>query len=155
MKTKKLITIILPALFFSHAIFAQDACSVIGYHPPGSQTYNGPTWCNNVSIENIIVHGPLQIQQSTLSGETKVDGPMTVSQTTFSGETNIGGPITATQSHFNAINERNSFSNQTISLADNSVVNGNIVFTGVMGTVILDKSSTVTGKVVNGTIVHQ
>lgn|SRR3990167_1075120 len=133
MKIKKLIFGLLFA-FSAHAVYADD-CIVLGYHEPGTQTYFGPTWCTGKSIKDIIVRGPLSTTHSILTGLT-----------------NISGPIDSRSTTFHSIKEKN-LTSESISLKNISIVNGDIVFVGPPGTVYLDHSSSISGKVVNGKII--
>lgn len=117
-------------------VYANNDCVVIGYHEPGSNTYDGPTYCKNVSVSNIVVRGPLYSTSSV-----------------FTGETDVSGPITSNKSIFDHILSEANGSTTKIKLSDASHVKGDIVFKGMLpGIVYLAGGSTVTGKVVNGTI---
>lgn len=120
-------------LFLSCVTLADDDCFVIGYHPPGTHTYDGPTWCNAVHFKNIIVRGPLYTNGSDIDGMTEVSGP-----------------IQAIGSHFQTIQIDNNGSSETVSLKKSSEVEGNVTFLGPFGLVLEDHSSRVHGKVING-----
>ncbi|OGT26792.1 MAG: hypothetical protein A3I77_08270 [Gammaproteobacteria bacterium RIFCSPLOWO2_02_FULL_42_14] len=127
-------------LFFSiTCAFAQDDCIVLGFHQPGTQTYEGPTWCEKKSINKIIVHGPLQADQSTLTGDTSVSGPIKSDHTQFDG-----------------IKITDQLTTEIVSLTNHSLVKKDLVFNGQKGTVILDKTSKVLGKIINAHVeTHQ
>lgn len=121
-------------ILFSLSALAGNDCAVIGFHEPGTHTYDGPTWCEKVSFKDIVVRGPLQVDGSNISGLT-----------------DVSGPVTSAGSTLDSIQIENNFSSEKVKLNSNSVVKGNIVFLGPKGTVILDKTSHVSGKIINGT----
>lgn len=133
MKTKYIIAGVL-SLFLSHAVLAEDSCIVIGFHEPNSQIYDGPTFCTNVTIKNIVVRGPLTVTHSKLIGSTTVSGP-----------------IKASHTQFDQITVKNLFSKMIVRLKDASVDKGDLVFSGSSGFYDLDRTSIVCGKIVNGT----
>lgn len=119
-----------------HAAIAEDYCSVIGYHEPNTQIYNGPTWCSDVKINNLIVRGPLNVGHSTLCGST-----------------NVSGPIISNNAVFDSLTEKN-LDSEKIYLKHASHVLGNIIFYGPRGKVYLSNTSWIHGKVINGVIIH-
>ena len=123
------------ALLLSPVIFADD-CTVIGYHEPGTQIYDGPTICSNVHINNIDVRGPLIAANSCLLGLTKISGPLSSSNTSFE-----------------TIEEKN-LTAEKIQLKNASHVSGNITFSLSAGTVYLGKGSWIHGRVINGTVIN-
>ena len=138
MKTN-LLFLVTFSLLTTQNIFADNTdCFVIGFHSPGTHNYMGPTWCNNLSFENIVVYGPLYSDGSTISGVSTVSGP-----------------IKMTKSKFDTINIKNTYTPQKVILQNNSQVTGNITFEGVSGTVLVDATSHVSGKVINGSVVNQ
>ncbi len=128
-------TIAFIPLFLTHTVLAMDQCSVLGFHQPGTQTYDGPTWCEQVNIKNIIVRGPLQIMQSVMTGSP-----------------NVSGPITSSDSRCSSITEENNLTKEIITLKNASIVSGNIIFKGVFGSVVLSQDSKILGRVINGKI---
>ena len=121
------------SIALSHAALAHDACTVIGFHEPHTQIYDGPTFCTNVSIHNIDVRGPLTISGSRMYGTTKVSGPVTASYTCF-----------------DRIDVKNNGSQNHVILSDDSVIKGNLVFEGEAGIYTLDNTSVIYGNVING-----
>lgn len=132
MKTKLIAAGIL-SLCVSHVVLADDACIVIGYHEPNSQIYDGPTFCTNVTIKNIDVRGPLQVNHCKMIGLTTVSGP-----------------IDASNTQFDNIQINSHFSSMTATLKNQSTDNGNLVFQGSSGYYSVDKTSKIVGHVVNG-----
>lgn len=129
----KLIAVSILSLCLSCAISAEDACIVIGYHEPNSQIYDGPTFCTNVTIKNIDVRGPLQVNHCNMTGLTKVHGPLNANNTQFD---NI-----QIDSHFSRMSAV--FKNQ-------SVDRGDLIFQGASGYYYIDSSSKILGHIVNG-----
>jgi len=119
----------------SFSALAANNCSVIGFHEPGTHTYDGPTWCEKVNFDNVIVRGPLQVDSSRIGG--LVD---------------VSGPVTASKSQFNSIQIENNFTAEKITLNNNTEVKGNIVFLGPKGTVMIDPTSKVIGSIINGNV---
>ncbi len=120
-------------LFLSQPILADDACIVIGFHEPNSQTYDGPTYCSSVTIKNIIVRGPLHTDHAVMLGTTQVDGPL------FSKST-----------LFNTIQIKSPFSQMKVRLQDHTIDKHNLIFEGASGLYHVDHSSNIEGKVING-----
>jgi len=56
------------SLLISQAVLAEDVCTVRGVHEPNSQTYDGPTTCSGVTINDPMVRGTLTANQSTMIG---------------------------------------------------------------------------------------
>ncbi len=126
---------LLTASIFTNAI-ADDLCTVVGFHKPGTFEYNGPTWCSAVTLPTIVVHGPLTITGSSISGNAE-----------------ISGPVTASGGIFSDITIANNHSHNIVSLSDGSIVKNNITFeTEMPGTVVIDSSSKIEGKIINGVI---
>lgn len=126
------------SLLVTQKIWADDAnCFVIGFHSPGTHNYMGPTWCNNLSFENIVVYGPLFSDGSTIRGVSTIEGP-----------------IKMTHSKFDTINIKNTYTPQKVILQNNSKITGNITFEGPIGTVLIDATSHFYGKVTNGVVVN-
>jgi len=119
---------------------ANDLCSVLGFHEPGTNIYDGPTFCENVTLKNINVRGPLTILKSKITGVTEVSGPLTADQTTFSSIIldNIGTPI-------------------TVQLKTRSIINKDITFLGIAGKVMIEDGVKIYGKIINGVVgvIHQ
>jgi len=133
---KTLILSSLLALGICNGGLANDVCSVSGYHKPGTYEYNGPTVCDLINFPTIIVHGPLTITGSSISGEAQVSGP-----------------IHSSGSIFSSITIENNHSPDKIYLNDNSVVKHDITFVSeIPGKVYIDSTSKVEGHVNNGTI---
>ncbi|EKD92254.1 MAG: hypothetical protein ACD_29C00097G0002 [uncultured bacterium] len=130
---KSLIAAGILSLFLSHGILAEDVCTVIGFHEPNSQTYDGPTFCSGVTINNIIVRGPLHVDNSTMTGKTQVSGP-----------------LFATHTLFDEINIKNDYSQMLVSLKNQTEDRGDLVFEGESGFYKLDNTSNVFGRIVNG-----
>jgi len=119
--------------------FANDICSVIGHHQPGSYEYNGPTICDLVNFPTIIVHGPLTITSSSISGEAR-----------------ISGPIHSSNSVFSSIIIENNHSRNRIYLNDHSSVKNDITFASeIPGKVYVDSTSSIEGHVNNGSIIKR
>ena len=132
------LTILLLGLIASNGARAEDLCFVLGFHEPGTHTYDGPTFCQFINMNNILVRGPLNASQSVISGTS-----------------DISGPINSIKSEFNKIISEDNGSSEKITLKQSSVVDHDIVFEGKKpGLVEIDGSSKVNGKVVNGKIVH-
>lgn len=125
-------------LFFISTSFAvQHACHVLGTHQSGTQTYRGSTWCDKARVKNVVVlHGSLQADNTTLLGVTTV-----------------AGPLKAAHSTFHAIQIDGSVSREVVDLSQHSLVEGDIVFKGKKGIVILDGTSIVKGKIVNASVI--
>jgi hypothetical protein len=132
MKTKLVIAAVL-SLCVSHVILAEDSCIVIGYHEPNSQVYDGPTFCTNVTIKNINVRGPLQVNHCNMTGLTKVSGPLNAANT-----------------QFDHIKIKSHFSSMTVVLKNQSIDHGGLLFQGSSGYYHLDSTSKIIGHVVNG-----
>jgi hypothetical protein len=132
MKTRLIVLGIL-SFALSSAALAQDACIVIGYHEPNSQIYDGPTFCKNVTIKNIDVRGPLQVNHCKMLGLTKVHGP-----------------LTATQTQFNHIQIDSHFTSMTVTFKNQSIDYGDLIFQGSRGDYQLDSSSKILGRIING-----
>ena len=133
MVIKKFCILVLTSLL-SNSIFADD-CFVIGFHAPNTDIYNGPTFCQNVKLKDIIVYGPLQVKQSAITGNIAVSGP-----------------IQSSESQLGFIEIKKQWTSQKITLSHHSVVNGDITFDGKAGRVYLSKDSRINGRVVNGKI---
>lgn len=121
----------LPLFFLSQNVLAHDVC--VGTRLPHTQTYEGPTFCTDVSIHNLIVNGPLTVSGSRLYGITKVSGPITATYTCFDH-------IHATQGGLANL----------VSITGNSIVKGCLIFEGTSGIYQLDNSSFIYGGVTNG-----
>ncbi|GEM_PF-6603806 len=134
MKIKSIPLIIFSCLFSGH-VLADENCFVIGFHEPNTHTYDGPTFCNKAQFQDITVRGPLQLKHSNISGQVNVSGPIEASNTTLG-----------------SIQIEKQFTSQKISLKQHSRVHGNIVFLGFPGVVYKSDDSTVTGKVINGSV---
>ena len=135
---KQIIFSVCLVLMISHAVWANSDCIVIGFHQPNTNTYMGPTWCNQVNTSNIIVYGPLTSNNSQFSGNSEVDGP-----------------LQSTDSCFETIIVKDKFTSQKVVLNSNSQVKGDIQFFGPSGIVYVDHTSKITGKVINGKIVSK
>lgn len=118
-------------IFLSHNALAHDVC--IGTRLPHTQTYEGPTFCTDVSIHNLVVNGPLTVSGSRLYGITKVSGP-----------------ITATYTCFDHIHETQGGLPNLVSITGNSIVKGCLIFEGARGVYQLDSTSFIYGGVTNG-----
>lgn len=118
-------------LFSSQLLFAHDVC--VGTRLPHTQTYEGPTFCTDVSIHNLTVNGPLTVNGSRLYGITKVTGP-----------------ITAVYTCFDHIHAENGGLQNLVSITGNSIVKGNLIFEGASGIYYLDQSSVIYGNIING-----
>lgn len=124
-------------LFFISTSFAiEHTCHVLGTHQSGTQTYRGPTWCDKAEVNNLIVHGSLQADNTALLGVTTV-----------------AGPLKADHSTFYVIHIDNQSTKAIVNLGKHSVVENDIVFEGKKGIVILDHTSIVKGKIVNASVV--
>jgi len=135
-KLNLLSTMLLASLISCHA-HAANTCSVLGAHEPNTNVYDGPTWCEYVNLDSIIVRGPFS------ANHTKV-----------LGKTDISGPVQSGDSQFQDVIIHSSLSRTKVILSQNTTVNGDLVFEGVKGRVYIDKTSKVTGKIVNAEI-HQ
>ena len=126
------------SLLLTQKIWADDpSCFVIGYHPPGTHQFMGPTWCTHQNFENILVYGPLLSDHSTIGGTSTIQGPLKM-----------------THSQFDVIDMKNTYTPQKVILQNNSEVTGDITFEGPMGQVLVDGTSHVHGKVTNGVVVN-
>lgn len=123
------------SILFSQALFAD--CAVLGVHEPNSNTYDGPTWCKEVELSNLTVRGPTQIQESCIHGLVDVSGPVNLSQSNISG-----------------VLIEDNLSSNTVTISNQTKIIGNIVFLGKTGKVVIDHSSKINGKVINGVINH-
>lgn len=133
---KNIRTLLVLSCLSLSSIYANDACIVIGYHEPGTNTYDGPTYCNNVNISNITVRGPLVASNAIFTGKTDVSGPITVSTTTLD----------------QIVSESNGTPTK-VTLKSASTVKGDIDFEGLLpGKVYLESGSHVDGKIINGKI---
>lgn len=135
MKKRILISGCIASLFLSCSVLAHDSCTVIGYHEPGTQTYDGPTFCDHVTIKNIIVRGPLHVAHSRMRGMTEVSGPIFAKNTVFDN-----------------ITVENNFSHMLVVLKNTTLDKGNLDFQGESGFYRLDNTSNICGKVINGSI---
>ncbi|MDP1574044.1 MAG: hypothetical protein Q8L78_03800 [Coxiellaceae bacterium] len=135
---KTILNIVLLGILAGNIAQAEDLCAVIGFYEPGTHTYDGPTFCQQVSINDIVVRGPLNVSQSVITGIA-----------------DISGPINAAKTEFNKIISEDNGSHEKITLKQSSVVDHDVIFEGSKpGSVEIDQSSKINGKVVNGTITH-
>lgn len=137
MKKITLYSVAAIAALISYNASASNSCSVLGVHEPNTNIYDGPTWCENTRLNEIIVRGPLS-----------------VSHTKVNGSTEVSGPIQSKYSCFKNIIIHSSYSHQKVILSQGTKVDGNIIFKGVRGKVFIDKSSKVDGHIINADI-HQ
>lgn len=113
-------------------------CAVLGYHEPGTNVYDGPTFCSNTALSYITVRGPFQLEQTKITGKT-----------------DVSGPIKANGSTLQEVVLENNMSVETVTLSGSTTVNGNITFLGMEGVVYLENGSTIKGKVINGKVINQ
>lgn len=128
-------------IFYINQASAQSndgTCSVLGYHEPGTNTYDGPTFCSHTTLSSINARGPLQLEQTKITGKT-----------------DVSGPIKAKKSNLQDVVLENNLSVETVTLSDNTTVNGDITFLGREGIVYLENGSTIKGKVVNAKVINQ
>ena len=113
------------------------SCFVLGVREPGTNIYDGPTFCIDTALTYITVRGPLQMSNSQVTGKTDISGVME-----------------ATGSLLQDVVFENNLSAATFTLSA-STVNGDITFEGKEGTVYLQDGSVIKGKVINGKVVNQ
>lgn len=130
-------TALLGACTFAHAATDEALCNVVGYHEPHSNIYNGPTECGNISLSTLTVHGPLHLDHTRVQGRTEISGPLLATAARLQ-DVIIKPQLTATQ----------------INLEKFTTVEGQITFEGKAGTVYLQKGSTLSKPVINGTVVE-
>jgi len=135
MKKTAAYPIALIACLLSYNAAAANNCSVLGVHEPNTNIYDGPTWCENTKLSNLIVRGPLSISHSNVLGTT-----------------DISGPVQSKNATFHKVVIHSSLSQQKVILSQKTTVNGDLIFVGVRGKVFVDKSSKVTGKIVNAEV---
>ena len=136
---KKMIYPALVVAILSTSAYAADSnCYVLGVHEPGTNIYDGPTFCARTVLSDITVRGPLQL-----------DG------TTISGLTTVSGPIKASSANLQSLLLKENLTSQEVYLLANSVVQGDITFEGKEGTVHLQAGSSIKGKVINGQVVEE
>lgn len=114
-----------------------NLCAVLGVHEPGTNTYDGPTWCKKITVSNLIVRGPLSITHSKVTGLAEVSGP-----------------VSAKQSNFQNIQIDQNYSVNHINLKNHTCVRGNITFIGKKGILDIDSTSRVQGQIINA-VVHK
>lgn len=129
---------------------------------------NGPLTINDSTIANVIVNGPTHIDNSTVSnitgngpidlnkakvGKAVVKGVIEAKDSDFK-EITINGKLALTDSTVGNIVMKNSmFSKEKdIYLKGATKVSGNITFTQTGGVVYVDKSASVSGKVIGGKV---
>lgn len=132
---KKELLSLISLLMLIQIAYGSDVCSVLGVREPNSNIYDGPTWCQEVHLNEILVRGPFSINDSAISGETEVSGPIQSFKTQFK----------------NIVIDANHTSNKVI-LKNKSNVSGDVVFKGIKGEVDIDCSSKVKGKIVNADV---
>jgi hypothetical protein len=117
---------------------ADGHCSVLGIQEPGTNIYDGPTFCAATSLSYITVRGPLEITNSAINGKT-----------------DVSGSIKAISAKLHDVTLENNHTLETVSLQTNSTIDGNITFLGHEGIVYLENGSSIKGKVINGKVVDQ
>lgn len=128
------ILIILCSAYCNEIQAQENNCFVLGIHEPNSNIYDGPTFCENISLPYITVRGPLQMHH------TRIDGLVTVS-----------GPFKSNSSFLNNIEIEPQIEAVSVILKNHTIVNGNIKFKGNKGHVYLE-NSIIHGKIINGSV---
>lgn len=135
---KHLFKVCLLGLLAINGAYADDVCTVIGYHEPNTNNYDGPTVCKQGNLDSITVRGPLHTMGTTIANTT-----------------DVSGSLNANASQFSQIVSENNGSYTRVTLKNGSVVNQDVVFKGAKaGQVYIDGSSRINGNVVNGKIHH-
>jgi len=124
--------------FASSATANDGSCVVLGVRQPGTNIYDGPTWCGKVNLSYITVRGPLVLNNTMITGET-----------------DVSGPVDATDASLKDVVLESQATAVDVTLQDSTNVNGNITFNGsIPGVVYLESGSKISGKVINGKIVN-
>ena len=117
----------------AYANNTDPSCAVLGVREPNSNTYDGPTFCQNIKLHDINVRGPLQVTNTSITGLAK-----------------INGPLLAIASQLQTITSENTYTPEFIKLTADTLVKGDIVFKGKRGKLLIDATSKLMGKLING-----
>jgi hypothetical protein len=131
-------------------------------------TINGTTNLDTITVANLTVNGLLNIKNSTIHVLT-ANGKVDLFDTTIKSYCTINGLLTANHSTFHSINlasrkaffydsktktitvqKSEGYGIPTIELHNNSTVDGDIIFKGENGKVIVTTGSQVRGNVIGG-----
>ena len=132
----------------------------------------GVVQLNGTTVTNVLrVSGVLQADDATLNKLT-VSGTSELNNTTVRGACHVAGLLSATHStfkqpvqlatehanfvqcHLKSLKVNSSIKKPVVTLTQSSQIQGDITFVGRQGTVKIDSSSRLLGKIHNGTIVR-
>ncbi len=165
------IALSLVALFAASALADNQGC--MGIRTSNTNKYYGPTHCNSVTLTDLEVAGALwldnhskitgplstqglaEISNSEVDGTVTVEGMLSITNGMLKNDVDQSGNINANSTSFKNITMEPEITGSTITLDGGSVVNGDITFKGLEGTVILKGGSAVTGIVTNGKVIKQ
>ena len=112
---------------------------------------------NGTTIEGqSTVYGKLELNQgATLKGGLQIGGVLIANDSTIEGTTKIGSTsVTLSNTKTSTLNITPEGTPAKVTLENGTVVSGNVVFGSGNGIVYEDSSSSITGKVIGGKIVH-
>ena len=101
--------------------------------------------------DEITVYGKLTLDKGTISGKTKIYGGARIEQSTVDDLVTYARKITLTSSTVKNIHMKKDTGKVTVTLVKTKV-NGDITFDCGNGRVILDRESSISGKVIDGNI---
>ncbi|MCF6776774.1 hypothetical protein L3V83_09360 [Thiotrichales bacterium 19X7-9] len=117
----------------------------------GATIVNGPIKADDSKFSDLKVHGPLNIDESIVSGKATISGLIDADETTFNNSvtasTNI---IKLEESTIHGDLVVSSDEAPMVTLSEQSVITGNVIFKKVSGTVLTKDSQSKTGDVKNG-----
>lgn len=136
----------------------------------GSLIVNGRLEAKNSTFNDMTINGNTELKDVSVNGPVNINGQMEVKDSKFSKEVMINGHIAAESSQFkkqitvassniefkkcelqNVHIQKSGGDKQKLELRATQV-KGNIEFESNDGTVIMDKKSNITGKVIGGTV---
>lgn len=116
---------------------------------------SGVLQADDATLNKITISGTSDLNNTTVRGACHVAGVMTASQSTFKQPVQLTTErANFVQCHLHALKVNSSMKKPVITLTQSSQIQGDITFVGKRGTVKIDASSKLYGKVHNGTIVN-
>jgi cytoskeletal protein CcmA (bactofilin family) len=120
---------------------------------------NGSLTANKATFHDVTVNGDVSLNQSTVKGAVVVNGVLTAIKTTFAELVTLSTNASSfNDSQTKSILVQNSgdgvVSPQTITLSGNTIVTGDITFSGQDGLVNVGPNAKITGRVVGGKMVQ-
>lgn len=177
-KTKNRLNII-SLIFFCFGVtntLANPVCSKTGaltvcgkgtlndLHVAGKATLDGTTILGRTEIAGMLqandtclnilkVSGKTSLNNSLIKGKTKISGMLDASYAKFNEKITISSDRTyLTESYSKNIEISRGGKTQVLCLGNNTIVDGDIVFTSNHGVVVIDESSKIKGRVMGGYI---